>query len=195
MYNPNNAKEIVFPLTFGIISWPGKQYIWNDVNGGAKPIGAFGYTTNQFLGGRCIKLGFMPELGFYGCQDKNHQEGTSKLIGFHVEDPSVITEYGKSMIEQMFPNNTIRYERYESIKKVPVDPAIKAKAIEEARKIGVPEQALKVSHVDTLVDLVKVAKFEKAMEEAQEKKPVDVANELLKKTVKPRRKPAVKATV
>jgi len=187
MYNPNNAKEIVFPLTFGCSSWPGKPYIWNNVNGGAKPIGAFGYTTNQFLGGRCIKLGFILELGFYGCQDKNHQEGTSKLVGFHAEDPSLITPLGKQMIEQMFPNNTIRYERYDRIKKEAVDPAVKAKVVEQAREIGVPEQALKVSHVDTLADLVKVAKYEKAQEELA-KKPEDTANELLKKAVRSRKK-------
>jgi hypothetical protein len=166
MLNPENMKEIVFPHTFGNYSWPGRQYVWNDVNGGAKSIGAFGYITNHFLGGRCVKLGFITELGFFGCQDKNHPEGTAKLIGFHVEDPSLVTAMGKELLEGMYRSNTIRYIRYDNLKKKPVDMAERAKAEQEAREVGVPEPAIRLTHVETLKDLVRVAKFEQLQEEA-----------------------------
>jgi hypothetical protein len=192
MFNPDNMKEIVFPHTFGAFSWPGKQYVWNDVNGGAVSIGSLGYTTNGFLGGRCIKLGFIKELGFYGCQDKNHQEGSAKLLGYHIENPMQITQYGKEMLEKMYPKNTIAYVRYETLVKKPVGMAGREQAEKEARAFGIPESTIKVTHVDTLKDLVRAAKFEQVQEEAAMKKAA-VQRPAGRKPVT--RKPAVKKPV
>lgn len=204
MYNPKNPKEIVFPHIIPGRTLNGKTYTWNDCNGGAKSIGAFGFTTNNFLGGQCTKMGFIRELGFYGCLNKNDPKNIT-LCAFYADNPDVITPLGKVALENLFATNTIRYILYDNLPKTKVDFEKLAEVQEEAADWGISDAIIRQASIDSLKSLIKAAKFEKLQEdetrkaaEAELKKQgeaevvsVDPATAMMKKAAsKPRKKPA-----
>jgi len=168
MYNPKNPKEIVFPHIIPVKTLNGKTYTWNDCNGGAKSIGAFGFTTNNFLGGNCTKMGFIPELGFYGCLNKSDTKNIT-LCAFYADNPETITPLGKAALENLFQANTIRYVLYDKLPKTKIDYQKLAEAQKEAAEYGISDSVIRGAQIDTLKSLIKAAKFEKEQEEATKK--------------------------
>jgi hypothetical protein len=184
MFNPHNSKEIVFPHVIPTTILDGKQYSFNNVNGAIKPIGYFGLTTNTFLGGQCKIMGFINELGFWGCQDK-HEIG--KLRAFYLHDPSTVTEYGKQMIQKAFPTNTIQYISYDDIPVTKRDVKRQEKAEKEAQQHGISPKLIDKKAVETLETLIDTVVYEENHEKQQERSS-PTANELLKKSVRRRNK-------
>lgn len=157
MLNPHNNKEIVFPHIIYGSTLDGKHYDWNNVNGGVKSIGAFGLTSNTFFGGRSVLLGYITELGFWGCQDKNHKEN---LIGFYLADPDTVTVLGRTMIKKAFPMYTVKYMKYTDIPVTKVDIARLERARREYLELGGSPQVVDHAAVETLESLIKAKKFE-----------------------------------
>lgn len=200
MINPKNPNQIAFPHTIPTATINGKTYKWNDVNGGAKPIGAFGLTTNTFWGGRVNMLGFIKELGFWACLDK-HDPARQKVLGFYLANPDEITELGKVIIQGIFPQNEIIYMDIDDLPATVEDMAERRKLNQEAMDIGVLGGNFKhisKASVGTLKSLIDAARYEQKLEiekDIAEKKkavavePVDTATDLIKQA-KARRKTA-----
>ena len=99
---------IMFPHVIPGITLAGKQHTYNNINGGMKPLSDFNLKVNDFMGGNCGKmLGLIEEYGFYACPHFEQR----KLIAFYIDDPSKVTELGKKMIEQTYPEYRVIYER------------------------------------------------------------------------------------
>ena len=200
MINPKNPKQIVFPHTISGAILNGKLYKWNDVNSGAKPIGAFGLTTNTFWGGRVNMLGFIKELGFWVCLDK-HDPNKQKVLGFYLANPDEVTELGKVIIQGVFPQNEIIYMDIDDLPASVEDMSERRKVEQEAMDIGVLGSNFKhisKASVGTLKSLIDAARYEQKLEIekdiADKKKtvvvePVDTATDLIKQA-KARRKTA-----
>lgn len=187
MFNPNNLNEICFPHIISGDILGGKQYVWNNCLGGAKPIGAFGFTTNTFMGGQCLILGFIKELGFWGCQDKINR---GKLRAFYIDDPDIVTEYGKQMIQKAFPTKTILYIKYDKLPKTKIDKERLKKAQEDAEKEGIEPHIVNRASAETLESLIKARQFEKAQESLTIKEPEPIVEE--PKAEKPKKPRTVK---
>jgi hypothetical protein len=162
MINPNNLNEICFPHIVPGDTLGGIRYVWNNCNGGAKPIGAFGFTTNTFMGGQCLILGFIKELGIWGCQDKTNR---GILRAFYLDDPDIITEYGKQMIQQALPTKTILYIKYDKLPKTKVDKDRLTKAQKDAEIEGIEPHIVSRASAETLESLIKARRYEKQQEE------------------------------
>jgi hypothetical protein len=102
-----STNEIYFPHIIPGSTIGGKVHTWkNNVNGGAKKIVDLCLNQNSFFGGNVLILGLIKEYGFYACQHIDTQE----IIGFYVSDPHMVTELGKMLLSERFPNTTIKYE-------------------------------------------------------------------------------------
>jgi hypothetical protein len=189
MYHPFNHKVIVFPhLVYGN-QIDGVTYDWNCCNG-AKSIGSFGLTSNQFFGGRSVMLGFIKELGIWGCQDKHHMES---LIGFYLYDPEEVTAKGKKLIEKMIPNYTVQFVKYEDVKLSDEETKELLERFrsvkQEAKDLGYSVQVIEHADVNTLEGLIKAKRFE-AQRAGQLEKELRQEKEQVK-TATPKPKPVV----
>jgi hypothetical protein len=170
MINPKNPKQIAFPHTIPTPVINGKRYVWNDVNGGAKPIGYFGLVTNSFWGGLIHKLGFVKELGFWAALDKN-DPNTQRVRGFYLADPKELTALGKQVFQAFNADKEILYMMLEDIPQTPEDMEERRKIEKEAMNIGVLSGDFKhisASATETLKSLIDAAKYEQKMEKEAE---------------------------
>jgi len=172
MYNPNNAKEIVFSHFLPTAKFGDKVYTWNDVNGGAKLVTEMGFVKHQCMGGRCDKMGFVKDLGLWACLDKFDKKMV-KVFAFYMYDPDEVTDKGKQFITEVFPKHDIVYVKYKSLDDIPkekiVDTAKQDKLKAEATKIGVNPDAISGASIETLESLIKAKKFDIAEEKKQAK--------------------------
>ena len=160
MLNPSNPKEVVFPHSFPAVPLGGKLYDWNDVTGGAAPVEQFGFQKKNFMGGRCIKFGFITELGIYGCLD-HFDKKHIRLCGFYIHDPKKITEKGKAVIEQAFPMYHFKYiDIAEVPQKKKESDTQRNKLVEQARELGVSENAVKNAKVESIKSMIEAKKFD-----------------------------------
>jgi len=166
MINPKNKNQITFPHTIPTAILNGKTYVWNDVNGGAKPIGAFGLLSNSFWGGRVNILGLVKELGFWAALDKNDPK-RQKVLGFYLANPKDITELGKWIISEIFPGYEMLYIMHEDLPTITEDPEARKKLNKEAMDMGVlggDFKHISRASVGTLKSLIESAKYDQEME-------------------------------
>jgi len=201
MINPKNKKQLVFPMFIPTNTFNGKVHTWNDVNAdgdkSVRAIGAFGYETNQFLGGRCLMLGYFKEYGFWGCRDKIVPE---KIRAFYLPDPTLITELGKTVLAEVFPDNEILYIMFDEIPVEKVDVKNREKLEQEAVECNVLNGDYRLigkSETETLQSLVKAARYEAVQEQREEKRKATAEASKAKQLVSNanRRKKAVVAEV
>ena len=185
MFNPNNQNEIVFPHIIVGNRLGGSTYTWNNVNAGVKAIGAFGFTSNNFLGGQCKIMGFIRELGLWACQDKTDHV---KIRAFYMSEPSEVTPLGRKVIAEVFPAKHIAYVRFEDIPKTPEDFKLKAELQKRATELGYSPQRIDGAAVETLRSLIKVAEYDKEQELKANPQPVDDDEEPEKPINTPRKK-------
>jgi len=107
MYN-KQTNEITFPHIISGNILGGKVHNSGCINGGMKMITdkPFNLIKNRFFGGNCIRLGLIKEYGFYACP---HIIDQKKILGFYINDPDLVTDVGKKVIAQQYPNITINY--------------------------------------------------------------------------------------
>lgn len=166
MINPKNKNQIVFPHTIPTATINGKTYKWNDVNGGAKPIGGFGLVTNSFWGGRVNILGFIKELGFWACLDK-HDPARQKVLGFYLAKPEEVTELGKAVLQLVFSDYEINYIDIDDLPVTVEDKEERKRVMQEAMDIGVLGGNFKhisMASVATLKSLIDAARYEQKLE-------------------------------
>ena len=85
----------------------GKEYTFNSINGGFTRLADLNIQQNRFFGGGIWKLGMIQELGMYACPHMADR----KICGLYIHDPKTLTQYGKAMLEQLYPNATIVYDK------------------------------------------------------------------------------------
>jgi hypothetical protein len=107
MYDPK-TNEILFPLILHGSTLGGKKHDYNSINGGFKQIADLNLIRNSFYGGNVVKLGFIREYGFFACP---HYEQEKTIVGFYIHDPSLVTELGKKLIQERYPNAKVVYEQ------------------------------------------------------------------------------------
>ena len=102
-------KLIYFPhVIFGNVLG-GREHTFNDIHGGIKPLSDFNINQHNFLGGNCTKeIGLIDSYGFYACP---YVFDTKKIVAFYIHDPEQITDLGKQLIEEYYPDYQIVYER------------------------------------------------------------------------------------
>jgi hypothetical protein len=163
----NDVKDksiVYFPHFLPTPILAGVKYTFNNVNGGVKPIGAFGFISNNCLGGQCLIFGLIKELGFWGCQDRHKRD---ELRAFYLEDPEMVTELGKQLIAKTYPDMKLQYEKYENRT---ITDEKKEVLKKDAAKFGYTPDLIDNARVETLETMIKAAKFEKKQED--EPKPV-----------------------
>lgn len=97
---------IIFPHVIPGATLGGKVHDKNSINAGVKKLGDFGIERSSFYGGRVAVLGLIAEYGFYGCIDY----ADNALIGFYVHDPKMVTELGRKVLKDRFPNNELVFD-------------------------------------------------------------------------------------
>jgi hypothetical protein len=107
MYNAQ-LNEVVFPhiITGNVLN--NNIHNINHVNGGMVKIEDLNLSRNKFFGGNVEVLGLIKEYGFYACP---HYEMTQNILGFYIHDPSMLTELGKRLIKEKYPNATVIFEK------------------------------------------------------------------------------------
>lgn len=156
-----NKNEIVFPDLIVGNCLGGQEHTMNTKFAGVKSIGQFGYTTNNFFGGRCTHLYLVKEYGFYACKDKNK----NRIIGFYVHDPYSVTELGKKLIREYYPTKLVLFIRKDDIPVTMEDMTEREELIERAVAVGYDRS--NVTHMTALQikDLIKVIEFENKSKE------------------------------
>jgi hypothetical protein len=171
MYD-KSTNEITFPHTIPTNKLGGKTHTWNDVNGGAKMLSDLCIDPNSFWGGNVLVLGWIKQYGMYACQHKD----TYQVVGFYVHDPSLLTERGKKLVKEAFPNKTVKFELYSQ-----KQPTLEEKKKLEDMKQYYKEHGMSPVFVDT-ANAEELIALEKALASGKAEKPVAVVQS---ETVKP----------
>ena len=148
------TNEILFPLLIGGNKLGGIEHTYNSINGGAKSLSDLNLIQNKFFGGKIQRFGLILEYGFYACP---HYE-TKKIEGFYIDDPEMITELGKKVLQEKFPTAKIIYKTVTvSPQRVMTSEEIQKKKelLSEAAKVGLPVSMLEHSAVDELDGLLR----------------------------------------
>lgn len=166
MYGRNKS-EIVFPDLIVGNCLGGKEHTMNFKFSGVKPIGAFGYTTNMFFGGRCTHLYLIKEYGFYACKDKN----VAKIIGFYIHNPYDVTELGQKLIKEYYSNKNVYFVRKDDLPVTEEDMLEREELIEQAVAKGYDRSHISHSTSLQIKDLLKVVEYENKTKGEVEIKP------------------------
>ena len=150
-------KVIYFPHTFPGTPTPnflgGEAHTFNSVDAGLFKIGDFGLTINRFLGGECTHLGLIGKYGFYACPDR----GNKKILAFYVADPKKVTDLGKQIIQERFPNYRIVYDQYlVPQEKDDIDPNRRAELMKQFEEAGGNPIMVRAVSSKAILDLIKV---------------------------------------
>jgi hypothetical protein len=163
MNHPKDKNRLVFPHLIPGDMLDGIKYVWNNVDGGAKPIGAFGFVTNSFYGGLCDRMGFIKKLGFWGCLNKRDPLG-QKILGFYLAKPDELTEYGKKVFREYYPNMVIEEILKDDIPVTVEDKELRRIAEKKAQEFGYGLAEIKTVSLESLQSLIKAAEFERLQE-------------------------------
>jgi len=169
-----NKNEVTFPH---IIAGPvlgNKLHTINSINGGMKRIydAPFCLVRNEFFGGITEKLGLISEYGFYACL---HYEQVSKVVGFYIHDPSLITELGRKLIEEKYPGAKILYEKQDVVVKTGLTPEEKKRKeqlLVKAAELNVPAYQVGNESVDELESVLNCIASGKSGKTAAVEQPV-----------------------
>lgn len=154
MYN-QKTNEIYFPHIIPGNVLDDKKHTFNNINGGIINIEKHNLIRNKFFGGNVTKLGLISEYGFYACP---HYERPGVIVGFYIHDPDKITDKGKKLIEQKYPDMKVVYKQITVSahrKMTPEEMEKKAKLIDEAIKSGATTASVTNANVEELEGLLK----------------------------------------
>ena len=144
----------------------GKEHGYNDIHGGMKRVEDFknhkgeNYKRNSFFGGRVENLGFIKEYGFYACIDAMSPK--KSIIGFYVDDGTIVTKKGQALLEERFPSAEILWDGEPPEEPTEDDKARRQALIEEANEYGHAPQSLKRMPIEELQGLVQAWRSGKA---------------------------------
>lgn len=147
-----NKDTIIFPDLIPGNVLGGIEHTMRVKFSGIKPIGAFGYTTNTFFGGRSEILYFIPEYGFYACK-ANHEE---KIIGFYADDPYIITDIGKKLIREYYMSKDVLFIKKGDVVISEEEYKERELALNEAVALGIELEVVSTMTARQINSLIKV---------------------------------------
>lgn len=103
----NKTMTITFPHVVPGNTLDGREYSFNDVDGGVKRLADFGIARNSFFGGTVTVFGLITKLGIWACQ---HYE-TRKIVGFYIDDPARVTDTGRELLRKRFSDCEVIFEK------------------------------------------------------------------------------------
>jgi len=171
------TKTLYFPHVIAGNKLAGEEIPYNAINGGMKPLSDFNINPNRFMGGNCSKaIGFMKEYGFYACP---HYE-QRRIIAFYIHDPEQMTPKGREVLEKMYPDYKIIYERLTDDITKPLQLDIVKKRAELLDKIeekGMKEEYVFNASVDELENVLAALDSGKSDKKVIIEKAVEVVEE------------------
>jgi hypothetical protein len=147
IYFPNH----VFPGSPRPNILSGKEHTINSINGGYTKIEDFGFRINSFFGGNCLRVGMIKEYGFYAFPDRMEKQ----IMGFFVGDGTKVTELGKKILKERFPDYKIVYGEYHPAPTVEDDPDERQRLIKEFQEAGGNPVMVRTASAEVLVDLIR----------------------------------------
>lgn len=151
---------ITFPHVIPSNKLNNKDYTWNDVDGGIKKIADFGLVRNQFFGGQVTIMGLISNLGIWACK---HYE-TNRIVGFYVDDPNRVTEFGRKVLTNRFTDCDVVFEKTDTTPQgiTPEERKRRQELQTELIKYGVEPQMITHTTADGLEGLLKAVMSGKA---------------------------------
>ncbi len=159
----NELKIIYFPhIIFGN-ELGGKVHTFNDIKGGMKNLSDFNINQYKFLGGNSSKeIGLISEYGFYACP---HIFDMQKIVAFYVHDPEMVTDLGKKLIQDKYPDYEIVFEKMTpTVHKVLTKEEIEKKKglLAQIQEAGINPKLVDKSTVEELDGLLKAVESGKS---------------------------------
>jgi hypothetical protein len=108
-------------------------------------------------------MGFIKELGFWGCLNKWDSEKTA-LCGFYLDNPKTVTEYGKKVLAERFQGKTLLYIMFDELPKEVVDEKELAVLRKKAVEMGVSIEAVANAKRESIENLIEAKEFDKKNE-------------------------------
>ena len=148
--------QVTFPHIISGAVLGNKLHTYNSINGGIKLIEdePFNLIRNKFFGGITQKLGLIAEYGFHACV---HYEKPGIIVGFYIHEPATVTELGKKLIQEKYPDATIIYEKQDIVKKTELTPEEKKKKerlLIKAAEMNIPAYQVGNESVDELESMM-----------------------------------------
>lgn len=168
-----------------------KKHVFNDINGGMKQLADFNLVRNKFLGGNVELFGKVKEYGFYICP---HYENKT-VLGFYIHDPSIVTELGKKIVQERYPDAKIVWEKVAPIDKQLSAAEIKKRKelIDKAKEKGANESEVSHATLDELDGLLQAMDSGKASRAVVEMAGVDASDKNKKVVIRHNSKAQTKA--
>lgn len=189
MYD-KNKKVLAFPHLIPGDTLGGRQHVFNNINGGMKRLADFNLIRNKFFGGNVEVFGKVKEYGFYLCP---HYE-TKRILGFYIYDPSTVTERGKELIQQRYPDTKIIWDKL-----APIDKPISAEdmekrkgLIEKAKEKGAKDAEINNATLDELDGLLQAMESGKGARVVQEMAGIDDSDKNREVNIQHNSKPRTK---
>ena len=190
MYD-KNKQVLSFPHFIMGSELGGKNHVFNNINGGMKRLADFNLVRNKFLGGNVEVFGRVKEYGFYICPHYENRQ----VLGFYIHDPSTVTELGKKLIQERYPDANIIWEKV-----APVDKQMSAEEmkkrkelIEQAKERGAKEAEVSNATLDELDGLLEAMDSGKATRAVVEMAGIDNSEKDKQVTIQHNSKPRTKA--
>lgn len=144
------TNTLVFPHIIVGKVLAGKTYQFNDISGGFRRLADFNLIRNKFFGGNVVQFGKIKEFGgIYLCPNYK----TKNILGFYIDDPSMLTERGQEVLKEHYPDLDITFEKMAATphRELTKDEINKKKEmIEKAKEYGVTPEKLKHSTIAEL---------------------------------------------
>ena len=152
MFNPN-TNEISFPHVIPGCILGGKTHTYNSINGGIKVLSNMNLIRNRFMGGNIEKLGLISEYGIYACPHYM----TKRILGFYIPASESLTEEGKRVLLDRYPNAKLLGVTNGAIHKVLTteETQKKAQLISDAVERGAVKAQVEGNTIDELDGLIK----------------------------------------
>lgn len=103
----NGKKRITFPYVIPGNKLDGREYTFNDIDGGIRRLADFNLKRNEFFGGSVTTMGMIKSLGIWACI----RYETRNIVGFYIDVPERVTEAGQDLIRKRLSNCEVVFER------------------------------------------------------------------------------------
>lgn len=147
------TNELYFPHVLPGGRLDGKQYKFNDIDGGIKYLSDFNLIRNRFLGGSVEFMGLNTETGFWLCPNYANKN----IVAFWIRAGEDITERGMEILRGIYGKDVkISGALTKKANKVITEENLKRKSelTEKALELGAKAQHVNTSTVDELQGLI-----------------------------------------
>ena len=160
-------KTVYFPHVIPGNVLDGEVKTFNSINKGMKSLTDFGIDRNKFLGGNSAKMiGLMKEYGIYAIP---HFE-SNKIVGFYIHDPDHLTGKGREVLEALYPDYKIEYDKRQPDIHTPIKQEVekkKAELLAKAKKRGIKTDLIGNAPVEELDGIIEAFDSGKGLKASQ----------------------------